>query len=232
MLIQLEKTRDCIIGSERAEWLVAGLAPVGRYGGQIGDKRQLKAMTKDSSALCWGGRRSVLEEMKTSPEQAGPRIAAALFAEYLDSKAQYELLEKACDGPPKITFLDLKIEELIFTLHCLDRAVFSHRGTEYRKVFMNHALAFTEKAFADVLSENLRKDFLDHVRERYNLRQGEYAAMPLVPAKDGTAKGTLFWEYAKRICLDAGAEHPIVLKAILDEAMTTFQAMNQIVQGL
>jgi len=168
----------------------------------------------------------------TPPEQAGPRIVATFFVEFIPGvENEYELLKKACAGPPKIGLPDLQMETLIFGLHCLDRAVFVIWGADYRNAFMDYALAFAEEAFAAVLPEHIKEHFLEHLRDRYNMRQAEHAAMAPLPEKDASPKGTLFWEYAKYICLEAGAD-PVVLPTFLKEASAIFTMMNKIAQTL
>jgi hypothetical protein len=42
----------------------------------------------------------------------------------------------------------------------------------------------------------------------------------------------LSWEFGKRICIDAGVENPVALKAMFDEAIAIFKMMNKIAQTL
>jgi hypothetical protein len=166
---------------------------------------------------------------RSTPEEAGPRIVFALFTEFMPSvQRDYELLEKAKGGPLKVGLLDLQIEVLIFALHCLDRAVFAHYGAEYRAAFMDSALSAIPQAFTALVPEPTREGFWEHVRDRFNTRQREYARLILFPENEAPLKGTLFWEFAKSVCLDAGVTNPVMLKGMLEEGLDIFTMMDQI----
>jgi hypothetical protein len=174
-----------------------------------------------------------MDAPKSPPEEAGPRIIANFITEYLSGvKNDYELLQKACDGPPKISLPDLQLETLVFGLHCLDRAVLAHWGPEYRAVFMDHAFAFACDSFAAVLPEHAREHFLKYFDELCQTRQREYGEMKLFPGNDGAFKGVLAWEFGKRICFDADAYESIVLMEMVNGARSIFMMMNKIAQTL
>lgn len=155
------------------------------------------------------------------------------FVEYLPGvKNDYELLEKGADGPLQISLPDLQMETLIFALHCLDRAMFAHWGAAYRTVFMDHAFGTACDAFAGVLEEDLREPFLELFDKQCQARQREYGTMKLLPADDGSLKGVLCWEYAKRICLTAGVHDPLALKAMFEGATEIFTMMDRIAPTL
>lgn len=167
------------------------------------------------------------------PEQAAPPIVEAFFTEFIPNvKNDYELLEEASDGPPKISLIDLQIETLIFGLHCLDRTVFAHSGAVYRGAFMDSAFSAACESIAALLPDYARDQFRENFEVHCRTRQLEYSAMKLFPGDDGALKGVLGWEYAKRICLDAGAENPVVLAVISKEAAAIFTMMNKIAQTL
>lgn len=167
------------------------------------------------------------------PEQAAPPIVAAFFTEFIPNvKNDYELLEKACESPLKISLPDLQMETLIFGLHCLDRAVFAHYGTEYRDSFMDHAFATACEAFAAVIPDHDRDHFLEWFKEHCHTRQREYAAMKLLPGSEEGPKGVLSYEYGKRICLDAGVYAPEVFVVMVQGANDIFMMMNRIAQTL
>lgn len=169
----------------------------------------------------------------TPPEQAGPRIIATFFVEFIPSVSnEYELLEKASGGPLKISLPELQMEVLIFGLHCLDRAVFAHCGAEYRDAFMDHAFGTACEAFATALPDHAREQFLGYFDELCQTRQREYGKMKLFPVDNVAFKDVLSWEFGKRICIDAGVENPVALKAMFDEAIAIFKMMNKIAQTL
>ena len=169
---------------------------------------------------------------KTPPEKAARQIIAAFFTEYLPGvSGEYGLLKEACQGTPGISLPVLQMEVLIFALHCLDRAAYANYGAEYRNFLMGHALAFTEEGFSAACPEHLRKQFLEDCRDLYNARQREYSSMPPLPEKEASPKGTLFWEYAKRVCNDAGAD-PVVIPTLFEGAAAIFMMMNKVVRTL
>lgn len=77
-----------------------------------------------------------------------------------------------------------------------------------------------------------RGSFLESFQDHCYVRQHEYGEMKLVPEDDDALQGVLSWEYAKRICLDAGVESSIALAAITEEATAIFTMMNKIAQTL
>ena len=167
------------------------------------------------------------------PEQAAPPIVTAFFTEFIPNvKNEYELLEEASDSPLKISLFDLQMETLIFGLHCLDRAVFAHRDATYRTIFMDTAFATACGAFAAALPDHARGQFLESFKDHWHTRQREYGAMKLFPSDDGAFKNVLGWEYARRICLDAGVENPRAFATLTEEATTIFMMMNRIAQSL
>jgi hypothetical protein len=108
---------------------------------------------------------------RTPPEEAAQRFVANFFTEFMPGAIrEYELLEKATDGPPKLSLLDFQMEELIFCLHCLDRAVFANLGPQYRAVFMDQTLSTTAAAIALVLPEDSAENFIESFREHNNSR--------------------------------------------------------------
>ena len=170
---------------------------------------------------------------KTPPEEAGTRVVANFCVEFLPGvESDYELLRAACNSEPKISYADLQVEVLVYGLHCLDRVVFSHHGADYRNSFMDSALRALEKVSFAAAARGREGDWpLERLRSYYNERQREYGAMVLLPEKGASPKGTLFWEYAKRICLNSNAAPPI-MTYLLDQASTIFEMMDEIAQGL
>ena len=167
------------------------------------------------------------------PEQAAPPVIAAFFTEYIPGvQNDYELLEKASEGPLKIGLPDLQMETLIFGLHCLDRAVFAQYGAAYRAAFMDSALTTASEAFAAVLPDRLRDHFLDHFENRYNTRQLEYGKLKLLPNSGQGLKGVLSYEHGKRICFDAGVSDPEVVAVMVEGANSILAMMMKIAKTL
>lgn len=170
---------------------------------------------------------------RTLTEEAAHRFVANFLTEFMPGTIRdYDLLEKATDGPPNLSLLDFQMEELIFSLHCLFRAVFANLGPQYRAVFMDQTMSTTAAAFALVLPEETAEKFLDSFREHYNTRQIEYSSMT-VTANERSPKGNLFWEYSKRICIAAGVSYPeIVAPVLMEGALNTLKMMNKIAATL
>lgn len=167
------------------------------------------------------------------PEQAAPPIVAALFTEFIPNvKSDYGLLEGAGDGPLKISVFDLQMETLIFALHCLDRAVLAHCGAAYRSAFMDTAFASACGAFAVALPNHARDQFIKSFKHHWHTRQREYGEMKLLPSEGEALKGVLAYEYAKRICFDAGVHDPAVVLAMVEGANDIFSMANKIAQTL
>ena len=118
------------------------------------------------------------------------------------------------------TFSRIVLEFIVFYLHFCDREVFRLVGPEKRDVIMDSVLnkmfialekydeSLLVKMFGEKTKNNLAKYFEYwsrasvslSLREMYNERQLEYASYKeLVPLKDKPLKGTLVWEFSKRI---------------------------------
>jgi len=170
---------------------------------------------------------------RESPAQAAPRIVGTFLAEWIPgAQKELELLVIGGEGPLKISLFDLQMETLIFGLHCLDRAVSAHFGDEYRTAFMNHAFGFACDAFASTLPANLGDDFVERFDKHCRERHREYSAMTLLPAEGAGLKGELCWEFAKRICLSAGVDEPLVFKVMLEDANAILGMMIKVAQTL
>lgn len=167
------------------------------------------------------------------PEKAAPPVIAALFTEFIPNvKNDYELLERASESSLKISMPDLQMETLIFGLHCLDRAVLAHHGAAYRASFMDCALDTACEAFASVLPSHVKGHFVECFKEHYNIRQREYGGMKLLAGDERVLKGVLAFEYAKRICFDAGVHNPAVHLVIQEGANSIFIMMDRVAQSL
>lgn len=168
-----------------------------------------------------------------APEKAAPRIVAAFVTEFVArTEKQYSLLEEHSDGPPKTSLFDFQMEELIYGLHCLDRAVFACWGAEYRAAFMNCAFSFAREMFSNVLPHSGRGRFLDEFKKHCDVRQAEYGAMKMLPGEDGAMKNVLAYEYTKRLCVDAGVYNPPVQIVLMESANEILTMMLGIAEQL
>jgi hypothetical protein len=173
------------------------------------------------------------ESKPATPERAAPRVVAAFVAEFVaKADKRYSLLEEHSDGAPKTSLFDFQMEELIYGLHCLDRAVFAHWGAEYRAAFMNCAFTFACEMFSGVLPDLDRGRFLDGFKKHYDTRQAEYGAMKVLPGEDGAMKNVLAYEYTNRLCVDAGVYNPPVQVVLMEWANGILPMMLKIAEQL
>jgi hypothetical protein len=144
---------------------------------------------------------------------------------------EYGLLKEASGSSMKMEIGEFQMDVLIFSLHCLDRTVLANFGAEYRRVFMDHALSFVCGAFSSVLPKNAQEGFSTGFEKHYRTRQCEYSAM-MLPLADNSPKGTLFYEYAVRLCRDAGVDNPVAVQLMMEEAFAIFKMMDAVTQTL
>jgi hypothetical protein len=166
-----------------------------------------------------------------SPEHAAERIVFLFMTEFLPgTTAEYEMLKNSTTEPPKMSLADVQAEILVFGLHCLDRAVFVRFGADYRTAFMNKAFSMARIALSAAVPEEDRDSLGQRIDKFYNARQREYCSLDL--PTDENVRGTLFGEFAKRLCDDAGAYNPIALLAMTDEGVALFKMMHKTVDSL
>ncbi len=166
---------------------------------------------------------------KETPEESGERIAFNFLREYIPgTTTEYDYLRKSTNTAPAMSFEHFQMEMLIFGLHCLDRATFAHYGPGYRDAIMNGAFQIARVMLAEGLPEKLQIGFLARLDRLYDLRQQEYGAWKLTTGEN--PKGTLFWEFAKRICLDAEVYNPAAVAVLSETASGIFTMMNDVVE--
>ena len=56
--------------------------------------------------------------------------------------------------------------------------------------------------------------------------------MKLLPSEGAGPKGELCWEFAKRICLSAGVDEPLVFKVMLEDANAILGMMMRIAETI
>jgi hypothetical protein len=54
----------------------------------------------------------------------------------------------------------------------------------------------------------------------------------MLPLADNSPKGTLFYEYAVRLCRDAGVDNPVAVQLMMEEAFAIFKMMDAVTQTL
>lgn len=93
------------------------------------------------------------------------------------------------------------IEELMFYLHMIDRTAFVESTFERRRSFMDDLVGATAAVlWSNFAGDSGRQEFAAFFASLYNARQKEYATYePPRGEKDGSQKGTILWEYGKRM---------------------------------
>jgi hypothetical protein len=160
------------------------------------------------------------------PEESGKRMVAAFFTEYFSSvEKDFEQLRIGSNEPLRLSLPEFQIEVLILALHCLDRAAFAYYGAEYRSAFMDSAVSFTVELMTDGIPEDRRTEFAAGFRKHYNEQQASYGAL-MFPATD-ELKGTLFWEFGKRICEQSGVYNPVTVFEMAHAGSGMFEVLAE-----
>jgi hypothetical protein len=160
------------------------------------------------------------------PQESSKRIVAAIFTEYFPSvEKDFEQLRTGSTEPLRISLPDFQIEILILALHCLDRAAFAYYGAEYRSAFMDSGVSFAAEAMCEGIPEERRTEFVASFRTHYNQRQAAYGAL-VFPTTDDL-KGTLFWEFGKRICEQTGVHNPVSIFEMAYAASGMFEVLAE-----
>jgi len=92
---------------------------------------------------------------------------------------------------------------------------------------MDKAYFVARTGLAAGVPDHLRDSYLERLDKRYNGRQCEYGAWKSTMGEP--LKGTLFWEYGKRLCLDAGVYNPAVVVVMANNAASLFEMMHKLV---
>ena len=168
-----------------------------------------------------------------APEKAALNVVAFFLSEYIPGvKNEYAMMEKASDGPLKISLPDLQMEVLIFALHCVDRAVIAFWGAEYRAAFMDCAFGAACHLMCEALPEQVREQFAGCFERHCATRQREYAAMTPLVGADGESGNVLAYEFGEKICFDAGVQNVDAIAAMISGAQSIFIMMMKIAKEL
>ena len=108
--------------------------------------------------------------------------------------------EDAKDKKPKEKFAEIFLESVVLYVHVADRIAFQLLKTEQRDFFMDSLM----DEFADFCSEikptqEGKAKLTSIVRDMYNERQVEYGNYTMAPTENEGRRGTLFWEFSKKI---------------------------------
>lgn len=149
------------------------------------------------------------------------RFAAALVPDLADSMRNFgehiarTLVENFSD-PTSLLHPDeaATLEGMVFFLHLLDRTAFEFLGPFKRRVFMDAVLEGVSEISPPAGLQ--RESF----RALWNTRQSEYSAYSkLYPENEEPWKGTLCWEFAKRIGNQYGDGNPLRITSLASDGM-------------
>lgn len=119
------------------------------------------------------------------------------------------------------------IEGMVFFLHLLDRTAFERFGPFKRRVFMDAILEGLSETSPPVGLQ--RNTFLD----LWNERQKEYSAFPkLYPENAESWKGTLCWEFAKRMDVEYGSGNPARITLMASGGLSVIEMFRKVLGNI
>lgn len=119
----------------------------------------------------------------------------------------------------------LQVEEILFCLHLLDRITASKLSVELKVAFMDSIFPTVSDALSAVYKNAAEGEgFRDWVCKAYNARQLEYGAYTY-PKEGSPDKGTLFWEFGRRMDYLADDTNPVRVMEIAMHGMSLFEMM-------
>ncbi len=137
------------------------------------------------------------------------------------------LFEVLPEPRPPIQEAEASLEAMVFFLHLLDRAAFERLGPFKRRVFMDAILEGMSKTSRPA---GLRSDAF---RDLWNEKQNEYAAFQKLYPEDGEPwKGTLCWEFAKRLGMEYGNSNPARITLIASGAISMIALLREALGAL
>lgn len=146
------------------------------------------------------------------------RILGEEFVRELGSAFQFD---------PERSEVDLLVEILLFVLHLLDRLLWVTLGPFKRKVFVDAVLEELSRA---VKPMGLT---VDTFRDRYNKSQRRYAKCEKLLPEDGeTFRGTLFWEFGKRLTLRYRVSNPVAAFWFSSRGVDVMESLNEVLTHL
>jgi hypothetical protein len=113
--------------------------------------------------------------------------------------------------------IEILWSSLMFVLHLTDRLAFARFGPLGREALMNDLLS--------LLAERIDEEML---RRHYETSQRRWSQFrELLPAEGQGTAGTLFWEFAKSICVEFNKINPATIVLLTLEAANTFEALDE-----
>lgn len=111
--------------------------------------------------------------------------------------------------PPKTLNLNALAEVVCFLLHMCDRVAFEALSSPDRALFIDHLVSRTIHEIAASFSRAMKRpDEAEKLRQFLFMtardRQLEYAACKTQPAEGEGLRGTLLWEFTKRMAEELG----------------------------
>jgi hypothetical protein len=118
------------------------------------------------------------------------------------ARSEVNGLRDADEAEPSDEILgQFAVEELMFCLHMIDRTAFMDSTLEQRRNFMDELVGATAGIlWSSFAPESDAARFARYFTSIYNARQKEYASYSPPPqGRDENQKGTILWEYGKRM---------------------------------
>jgi hypothetical protein len=130
------------------------------------------------------------------------RDSAARFLDWLSD-------EGVSEGHDTL-LVSMSVQTTLLSLHLADRLVLMHLGAPAQREFMDALLPATKRLLGPILGPMYDLSFQElSFQELYNASQEFYASFPkLVPDKNESVKGTLFWEFGKTVAAAYAEDNP------------------------
>jgi len=167
------------------------------------------------------------------PEEPLTREAAELVPDLADVMRNFGMetakyLFKDLPEPPSPAQVEeVVLEGMLFFLHLLDRTAFERFGPLRRPVFIDAVLEGISATSPPLGLE--RNDFQD----LWNARQEEYSAFAKLYPKDAESlKGTLCWEFAKRMGFEYGNPNPAKITLIACGSLSMIEMLRNVLSSI
>lgn len=120
--------------------------------------------------------------------------------------------------------LQIYLETVCLYLNAVDRDASIYLHADKRGSFMNKLMMEMLLIISEMIKENIMTIFIDMCKERQN----EYGTYTIIPPSAGTFKGTLFWEYGKKIAkIAVGTEYDVlIINEVLKNVIPSIMEMQ------
>jgi hypothetical protein len=191
-----------------------------RYGRNINkeviQKSHLQKIQAEEKHELWDQFKGMNNCDETLFKKAEALVPMLGFIVSQNTKSLFEALKKENDINRKLdeaNYGKVFIETALFYMHLVDRIAFQYLGIEMRNTFIDAFFiefveALSRQGYeSGIKAAQFRSCFLD----AYNERQEEYGKyQKMVPQENEGTKGTLFWEFEKKIASILGSQTDIL----------------------